>query len=31
MSDAEVTDTLHEYLGTARSAVVWKLDGLSEY
>jgi hypothetical protein len=31
MSDAEVKDTLHEYLGTARSAVVWKLDGLSEY
>ena len=31
MSDAEVKDTLHEYLVTARSAVVWKLDGLSEY
>ena len=27
----EMKQTLHEYLQTARDAVVWKLDGLSEY
>jgi hypothetical protein len=31
MRDADAKDTLHEYLGTARSAILWKLDGLSEY
>jgi hypothetical protein len=31
VTDAEVKAELHRYLRTARDALLWKLDGLSEY
>jgi hypothetical protein len=31
MADTDAKTTLHRYLQTGRDAVVWKLDGLSEY
>jgi Protein of unknown function (DUF664) len=31
MADTDPKATLHRYLQTGRNAVVWKLDGLSEY
>src|SRR6202034_3159578 len=31
MADTDPKATLHRYLQTGRDAVVWKLDGLSEY
>jgi hypothetical protein len=31
MTDPNAKDDLHHYLQTAREAVLWKLDGLSEY
>ena len=31
MTEAEEKSDLHRYLKNAREAVVWKLDGLSEY
>jgi uncharacterized damage-inducible protein DinB len=31
MTDADAKTHLHHYLQTARDALVWKLDGLSEY
>jgi uncharacterized damage-inducible protein DinB len=31
MADSDPKATLHHYLQTGRDAVVWKLDGLSEY
>ena len=31
MTDLDAKDVLHRYLRTAREALLWKLDGLSEY
>ncbi len=31
MSQAGSKDSLHRYLGAGREALLWKLDGLSEY
>jgi hypothetical protein len=31
MSSARAKDTLRRYLDDARQAMLWKLDGLSEY
>ncbi|MEU3275482.1 DinB family protein [Saccharomonospora sp. NPDC006951] len=31
MTDPHPKSTLHRYLGSARDAMLWKLDGLSEY
>ncbi|TDO45954.1 uncharacterized protein DUF664 [Kribbella sp. VKM Ac-2527] len=31
MIDTDAKKTLHEYLRSAREAMLWKLEGLSEY